>query len=439
MRMTSLLTTIILAAGKGTRMKSNNPKWANTIAGFNLLEHSVMKAKDINSTEIIGVFSESEISNIKNLNLDIKIAVQHNPRGTAHAVLSAKDLVTNNTGVILIVYCDTPLISTKALKKAVDSISSGENVVSLIGFNETRENSYGRLVADNNNLLDIIETKDNHNATNITLCNSGIVAVDAKVAWELLEKVDDKNIYNEYYLTSIVKIANDLGYQCTYVTEENYLSQGVNTKAELATLESTFQNEKRKEFLNQGVTLVDPSTTYFSLDTKIGKDVVIHPFNVLQRGTVVHDNVVIESFCNIKNSIIKNGATIGPFARIRNKSVVGENSIVGNFVELQGATLSANVKSKHLSYIGDTQINENTNIGAGVITCNYSGFSKNHTKIGKNVFVGSHVSLVAPLKIEDGAFIGAGSVITKDVSKDSLALERSNQIEIKNWVKDKNK
>lgn len=437
--MTSLLTTIILAAGKGTRMQSNNPKWANIIAGFNLLEHSVMKAKDINSSEIIGVFSESEISTIKNLNLDIKIAVQHNPRGTAHAVLSAKDLVTNNTGVILIVYCDTPLISIKALKKAVDSISSGENVVSLIGFNETRENSYGRLVTDNNNLLDIIETKDNHNATNITLCNSGIVAVDAKVAWELLEKVDDKNIYNEYYLTSIVKIANDLGYKCTYVTEENYLAQGVNTKAELATLESTFQNEKRKEFLNQGVTLVDPSTTYFSLDTKIGKDVIIHPFNVLQRGSVVHDNVVIESFCNIKNSIIKNGATIGPFARIRNKSVVGENSIVGNFVELQGATLSANVKSKHLSYIGDTQINENTNIGAGVITCNYSGFSKNHTKIGKNVFVGSHVSLVAPLKIADGAFIGAGSVITKDVSKDSLALERSNQIEIKNWVKDKNK
>lgn len=437
--MKPLLTTIILAAGKGTRMHSKNPKWSNIIGGFNLLEHSVIKSKDINSNEIIGIFSENDVNNVKNLNLDIQTVVQHNPKGTAHAVLCAKEFVTNKTGVILILYCDTPLISKKALQEAVDSIAIGKNTVSLIGFTETKENSYGRLVTENSKLLDIIETKDNKNATDITLCNSGIVAVDAKVVWDLLEKVDDKNIYNEFYLTSIIKIANDLGYKCTYVTEDSSLAQGVNTKAELAKLENTFQNEKRKEFLNHGVTLIDPNTTFFSLDTKIGTDVVIYPFNIIQRGSVIHDNVTIESFSNIKNSVIKDGASIGPFARIRNNSVIGQNSVVGNFVEIQGATFADNVKAKHLSYIGDTKVNCNTNIGAGVITCNYSGYVKSHTTIGKNVFVGSNVSLVAPLTIEDGAFIGAGSVITKSVKKGSLALARSSQVEITNWSKKKQK
>lgn len=438
--MKSLVTTIILAAGKGSRMLSTCSKWQHKLGGFNLLEHSIAKARAVKSNEIIAVLAPNDSSNVEVISYNIKLAIQKEAKGTADAVLAAKDLVDNKQGVILVLYCDNPLISTDALQKALNTITSGSAKVALIGFNETAPNSYGRLVTKGDSLLDIIETKNNQNATDITLCNSGIVAIDAKVAWDLLSKIDNNNIYNEYYLTSIVAVANKLGHKCTYVIEENSdLAQGVNTKGELAKLEQTFQEQKRKEFLEQGVTLVDPKTVYFSLDTEIGKNVVIHPYNVIGANVVIENDVIIESFSHIQESIIKKGAIIGPFARVRKDSIIGEQVSIGNFVEVQKSTLADNVKIKHLSYIGDSDVGEHSNIGAGVITCNFDGKNKYHTKIGKNSFVGSNVSLIAPINIEDNSFVGAGSVITKNIAEGSLALSRSKQIEIKDWAKKHNK
>lgn len=430
------LSTIILAAGRGTRLKSNFAKCMHKIGGFTMLEHCLVKARELGSEEIVCVFSQDGVPPESYLHgvPQAQVMIQREINGTASASLTAKPAISNTDGVVLVMYCDTPLISTQKLREAVEQVASGEYAVSLIGFQETDPNSYGRLVTQGDSLLDIIETKDNPNATDITLCNSGIVAVSAKLIWQLLESVDTNNIYGEYYLTSVVSLAVKAGYKCGYVTERKDLAQGVNSKAELARLEACFQQEKRAEFLKQGVQLIDPTSTYFSLDTKIASGVIVHPQVVFKPKVDIGQDVVIESFTVLEKCIIKEGSIVGPFARIKGHSVIGAHAIVGNFVELQHVELAAKVKIKHLAYVGDTHVGEGSNIGAGVVTCNFNGTSKFNTNIGSGCFVGSNVSLVAPVRIGDNSFVAAGSTIIKDVKPEALGIARSKQTEIPGWV-----
>lgn len=434
---TAPLTTIILAAGKGSRLYSKIPKWQHKIANFTLLEHVLQKAYALKSQEIIGVFSTENEPNSKFLEKypDLQIAHQKIVNGTASAALAAEEHVKNSTGVVLIMYCDNPLISVNKLEEAVNKIAKGESDVVLLAFKEERENSYGRFIVEGEKLLGIIETKDRPGECDITLCNSGIVAVRADLIWDLLKTIDCDNIYGEYYLTSIIDSANKAGYMCTYVVEENELAQGVNTKLELSNLEATFQKNKRLEMLNDGVQLTDPGSIFFSLDSKVEPGVTINPHVVLKAGVHIKSYATVESFTHLERCVIEQHAVVGPFARIRGISSVGEGVVVGNFVEVQHSTLGAGSKVKHLAYVGDAEIGEHTNIGAGVVVCNYDGKTKHFTRVGERSFIGSNVSLISPIKLGKNSFIAAGSTITEDVSDNSLAIARAKQVEVKRGKK----
>ncbi|MGV3278777.1 bifunctional UDP-N-acetylglucosamine diphosphorylase/glucosamine-1-phosphate N-acetyltransferase GlmU [Rickettsiales bacterium LUAb2] len=438
--MSNILTSIILAAGNGTRMQSSIPKYAHKIGDFKLIEHVLHKTKSLQSAQTIIVASKQQASDLDGAFTSIDIAVQEVQNGSGSAVLAAKNKVTNKQdGIVLILYCDTPLISLAALNNMLDLINNNKSDLVILGFNEETPNNYGRLIEIDNQIVGIVEAKDlSLEQSNISLCNSGVMAVRASIVWDLLANVTNDNKANEYYLTDIVKIAKQKGFNCNFVREIEGNAKGVNTKLELAEMEEYFQNQQRDKFLKMGVTLVDKSSTYFSLDTQIGKDVIIHPQVVIKKGVTIEDQVTVESFCHLSEVILKKGSEVGPFARIRLNTIIGEDVKVGNFVEIKKSVLDSEVKTMHLSYIGDSTIGAKTNIGAGVITCNYDGINKNPTIIGENCFVGSNVSLVAPVELKNNSVIGAGSVITENVEENSLAIARSKQTIIKNWKLNKN-
>lgn len=435
------LSIIILAAGKGTRMKSDVPKVMHKIAGREMINLVLDEAKKLNPKEIAIVVSEDiakyqDYISSTHKELAIKFVLQNQRKGTAHAALvglsALQDLSQKRSEKILILYGDTPLICEKTLREMIEKIDD-KNAVCVLGFETEFENQYGRLVVDeNNNLTQIVEFKDaDESQKEISLCNSGVIAVFGEKIDELLKQINNKNNAGEYYLTDIVKIARQKNLDCTFVKTNEEEVLGVNSRLELARVEDIKQNQMRQNFMEQGVSLLDPFSVYFSYDTKIANDVVIHQNVVFGTKVEIDKNVEIKSFCHIEGAKINQGAIIGPFARIRPDSEIQENVRIGNFVEVKNTKLKKGAKINHLSYIGDAEIGVNSNIGAGVITCNYDGFNKFKTEIGDEVFVGSNSALIAPLKIGDKALIGAGSVINKNVENDELAISRSLQKNIK--------
>ena len=435
-----MISIIILAAGKGTRMKSDLPKVMHKVAGREMLNMVIDCAKELNPHDVTVVISDEMVQFEEKIRqnhpqLKINFTVQKERRGTGHAVSCAARENQKIGEKVLVLYGDTPLIEAQTLQKMLDKLD--EFSLCVLGFEDEEENSYGRLVVDSKgHLKKIVEFKDaDSEERKIALCNSGVMAIDGKKIHQLLAQIKDNNAAGEFYLTDIVGIAGEMGLKRGFLKTEITEVLGVNSRVELAEIEEIKQDQMRVNFMESGVTLLDPFSVYFSFDTKIESDVVIHPQVFFGPKVMIAKNVEIKSFTHIEGAQIDASAVIGPFARIRPETKIDENVRIGNFVEVKKSHLKKCAKINHLSYIGDAEIGAEANIGAGTITCNYDGFNKSKTKIGDGVFVGSNSALVAPVEIGDGALIAAGSVITKDVAADDLAFARAKQTVIAQGAK----
>jgi bifunctional UDP-N-acetylglucosamine pyrophosphorylase / glucosamine-1-phosphate N-acetyltransferase len=422
--------TIVLAAGEGTRMRSSIPKVLHPVAAQSLLAHvlgAAPKGTGASLAVVIGPDHQAVADEVKRLRPDAATFVQRERLGTAHAVLAARDAIVGGADDLLIAFGDTPLISAATFERLRAALKKGA-ALAVLGFRAADPTGYGRLVVEGGRLMAIREQADaTAEQRAIDLCNAGVMAFDGRKALEIIENIGSANSKGEYYLTDAVGIVRDLGLEAVVIETSEDEVRGINSKTQLAEAEAVMQARLRKAALEAGVTLVAPETVYLAADTTFGRDVTIEPFVVIGPGVSIADGAVIHSFCHIVQASIGKNASVGPYARLRPGTSLGDGARIGNFVETKAAILEAGVKVNHLSYIGDTHVGPNSNIGAGTITCNYDGFSKHRTEIGAGAFIGSNSSLVAPVTIGNGAYVGSGSVITKDVPDDALAVERSQQ------------
>ncbi len=430
--------TIVLAAGEGTRMRSSLPKVLHPVAGRPLIAHVLAAAPGGDSDAIavvVGPDHQAVIDEVKRARPEARTYVQRERLGTAHAVLAARDAIASGADDILIAFGDTPLIDAATFGRLRTALEAGA-ALAVLGFRAADPTGYGRLLVEGNELVEIREHADAGEAERaVTLCNAGVMAFAGSTALKILDRISNDNSKREYYLTDAVAIVRELGLRAAVIETDEDEVRGINTKTQLAEAEQVMQRKLRQTALDAGVTLIAPETVFLAADTTFGKDVTIEPFVVIGPGVVIDDGAVIHSFSNIVGAHIGKNASIGPYARLRLGTVLGEGVRIGNFVETKAADLDAGVKVNHLTYIGDTHIGENANIGAGTITCNYDGFDKHRTEIGAGAFVGSNSSLVAPVRIGAGAYVGSGSVISKDVPDDALVVERAEQALRPGWAK----
>jgi bifunctional UDP-N-acetylglucosamine pyrophosphorylase/glucosamine-1-phosphate N-acetyltransferase len=368
---------------------------------------------------------------------DVTIAVQTEQKGTGHAVQQAEQALGDYDGPVLVLYGDTPFVEAETLRRMLDRLDGdgGPGVVVLASCPDDPA-AYGRIIAVGDRILKMVEYKDaTQEERAVRLCNSGMMAVRAPDLFRWLGEVGNDNAAGEYYLPDIVNIAAAEGREAVVIEADPYETAGVNSRAELAHLELEWQRRRREQALHEGATLIDPESVWFAHDTKLGRDVTVEPHVVFGSGVAVADGATIKAFSHIEGAAIGSKAVIGPFARLRPGTIIGEKAKVGNFVEVKKAVLGAGAKANHLAYVGDAQVGAAANIGAGTITCNYDGFGKYNTVIGEGAFIGSNTALVAPVTVGPGAIVGAGSVITRDVEPDSLALERCEQKGIAGWAR----
>lgn len=423
--------SIILAAGEGTRMKSSLPKVLHKIAGLPLVCHVVRQVQLIGKSDIavvVGRGADDVSSAVKEFSKTANIYLQKERLGTAHAVLSARQMLGENYDDVLIVFGDTPLIEAKSLERARDELAHGADIV-VMGFITENASGYGRLIEKDGKLQAIVEEKDaTTEQKKIKFCNGGVMALNGKLALSLLEQIKNENAKKEYYLTDIVKIgvSRELEVKAISIPFENVI--GVNTRVELSEAEALWQKRRARELMLSGVTMLRPETVYFSYDTAIEGDVVIEPNVFFGLNVKVETGVVIHGFSHLEGAIVKAQSEIGPYARLRPGAILENSSKVGNFCEIKNARIGEGAKVNHLTYIGDAVVGGHTNIGAGTITCNYDGFNKWKTIIGENAFIGSNSALVAPVEIGDGAYVASGSVITDQVPENSVAFGRARQI-----------
>ena len=424
------VSLVILAAGAGTRMNSDTPKVLHKIGGSPLLHHAMHAGQSldpIHTVVVAGHGAEAVARAARAFDDGVVVAIQDRQLGTAHAVAQAAPLLTDATGDVIVLYGDTPFIRPETLEAMQDARLRHSVVV--LGFQAADPGRYGRLVVAGADLLRIVEFKDATDEERlITLCNSGVICADAKVLFDLVAAVGNDNAAGEFYLTDIIALARARGLSAGVVTCDEAETLGVNTRAELVDAERLFQTRARAGALEDGVTLTAPETVFFGLDTTIGRDAIIGPNVIFGPRVTVESGAEILAFCHLEGCHISRGATVGPFARLRPGAELAEDVHVGNFVEIKNAILDEGVKVGHLSYIGDADIGEGTNIGAGTITCNYDGVMKHRTTIGKDVFIGSDTMLVAPVTVGDNALTGSGSVITTDVPAGAIALGRAKQV-----------
>jgi bifunctional UDP-N-acetylglucosamine pyrophosphorylase / glucosamine-1-phosphate N-acetyltransferase len=422
--------TVVLAAGEGTRMRSAVPKVLHPVAGESLLAHvlaAAPKGAGAALAVVVGPDHADVAREAARARPDVLTFVQRERLGTAHAVLAAREAIARGADDLLIAFGDTPLITAETFSRLRAPLQN-DAALAVLGFRAADPTGYGRLLVEGDRLVAIREHAE-ASATEraVDLCNAGVMAFDGARALEIIEKIGNANSKHEYYLTDAVGIVRDMGGEAVVIETSEDEVRGINTKTQLAEAEQVMQARLRKAALDAGVTLVAPETVYLAADTTFGKDVVIEPFVVIGPGVAIGDGAVIHSFCHIVQASIGKNASIGPYARLRPGTSLGEGVRIGNFVETKAAELDAGVKVNHLSYIGDAHIGAGSNIGAGTITCNYDGFAKHRTEIGEGAFVGTNSSLVAPVKIGNRAYVGSGSVITRDVPDDAMALERSEQ------------
>jgi len=430
------LEIVILAAGKGTRMNSSIPKVLHPLGGKPIIEHVLDTARSLKPKKIHLVLNKEIKNEFVHLKNKINLIIQKKQLGTGDAVNVAIKSFQKNSN-ILVLYGDVPLTHSSTLKKI---IKFKKNEINILCFNKEEQNNYGKVVLGTNGFVnEIIEQKELKRKENFYLCNSGIFSIHSSLLQKLMPKINNKNMKKEYYLTDIFKMASNSDIKIKSVITSEKEVQGINDKKDLAMAENEFQENLRAKHLKAGVTMHDPSTVYLSEDTKIGKDVTIHPFVVIGKNVKILNGAEIYSFSHLEDCKIGKSTSIGPYARIRPGTQINDQTKVGNFVEVKNSIIDTNSKINHLSYVGDSIIGKNVNVGAGTITCNYDGKAKYKTVIKDNAFIGSNSSLVAPLEVGKNAYIGSGSTITKKVKQDSLAVERSVQMEVKNWAKRKNK
>ncbi len=435
---TEPIAAIILAAGKGTRMKSDLHKVLHPIAGRPMLLHlidSLDRAGTRRRVVVVGASGEQVERAVAAH--DVEIAWQHDQLGTAHAALQARGALADFDGIALVCFGDTPLLAAATVERLAARLTAADApMIAVLGFRPVDAAAYGRVIADpDGTVRKMVEFKDaSAQERAVDLCNSGVTAVRTRDLWRLLDAVSNDNAAGEYYLPDIVMLAIAEGGAAVCVETGANEVAGINSRAELATVEAGWQAARRIQAMADGATLIAPDTVWFAHDTVIGRDVVIEPNVVFGPGVTVADRVVIHAFSHIEGATIGAGAEVGPFARLRPGAVMGQDSKVGNFVEMKKAVLGDGAKASHLSYLGDADIGAGANIGAGTITCNYDGYFKYRTKIGEGAFIGSNSALVAPVSIGAGAIVGAGSVVTADVAADALALVRPPQTARDGWA-----
>ena len=422
---------IILSAGMGTRMQSDLPKVLHNVACEPLLIHSMRTASQIGAHKTIVVTGHGakDVAKVAtSFDPSAEIVNQSEQFGTAHAVDQTRNALLNFDGEVFILYGDTPFIEPSTLLRMSKERNDGAKVV-VLGFNTKRKNSYGRLIiSPDGSLEEIVEYKDaNTDQRKISFCNSGVICTDSKLLFNLIAEVENNNANNEFYLTDIVKLAKNKNLKCAAVECAENEAMGINSKVELANAETYFQTRKRIEMMLNGVTLIAPETVWFATDTVVGRDTIIEQNVIFGPEATVESHALIKSFSHIEGAHVSKGAIVGPFARLRPGAELANNSKVGNFCEVKKSQVGEGAKINHLSYIGDTKIGDNANIGAGTITCNYDGVSKHFTEIGESAFIGSNNSLVAPVRVGDKAMTASGSVITKDVPNGDLGIARAPQ------------
>ncbi len=421
---------LVLAAGKGTRMNSDLPKVLHPIAQAPMLAHA-LRAGDALEPErklvVTGHGADQVRAALADIDESAEIVLQEEQNGTGHAVAVARDALCDFDGDVIVLYGDTPFIQPETLERMVAARADHDIVV--LGFEADDPGRYGRLVTTGDTLERIVEFKDASDAERaITLCNSGLMAAKASVLFDLVARLGNDNASGEYYLTDTVALARASGLSAGVVRCDQAETLGVNSRAELAAADAIFQAQARARHLENGVTLMMADSIYFALDTVIGRDTVIEPHVVFGPGVTVESGATIRAFSHLEGCHVSRGGIIGPYARLRPGAELAEDVRIGNFVEIKNATLDAGAKVNHLSYIGDASIGQASNIGAGTITCNYDGVMKHHTEIGARAFIGSNTMLVAPVRVGNGAMTASGSVITKTVEDDALAVSRSEQV-----------
>jgi bifunctional UDP-N-acetylglucosamine pyrophosphorylase/glucosamine-1-phosphate N-acetyltransferase len=435
----SKFSVVILAAGQGTRMRSDTHKVLHPIAGKPMLLHLLSTVEAMGADRRVVVVGKGREQLEAALHgHGVATALQAEQKGTGHAVQMAEQELAGFDGSVLILYGDTPFVTEATLGRMLDRLARPDDPgVVVLASSPADGKTYGRVIlGEGDHISKMVEFKDANEAERaVKLCNSGMMAVGAKDLFRWLRDVGNANAASEYYLPDIVMIAKDEGRAPVAIEGEPFETAGVNSRAELAHLELDWQRRRREEALEQGATLIDPESVWFSHDTRLGRDATIEPHVVFGPGVSIADGATIRAFSHIAGATISSGCEVGPFARLRPGAVLGEGAKVGNFVEMKKARLGKGAKANHLSYIGDAEVGEKANIGAGTITCNYDGFGKYNTSIGAGAFIGSNTALVAPISIGAGAIIGAGSVVTKDVAADELAVARGEQKGFAGWAK----
>jgi bifunctional UDP-N-acetylglucosamine pyrophosphorylase/glucosamine-1-phosphate N-acetyltransferase len=421
---------IILAAGDSTRMKSSMSKVLHSIARRPMIGHvmEAIRKTDISSAALVVGRDAEEVAAAARIGgIEVTPHLQAERLGTGHAVLAAREEIAAGYDDILVTYGDVPLITDAPLRAARQGLADGADIV-VIGFHTDKPAGYGRLLVKDGELIAIREEKDASDAERmVTWCNSGLMAINGRKALDLLDRIRNDNAKGEYYLTDLVEIARSLGGKVVAVDAPETEVGGCNNRVELAAIERLWQERRRNELMLSGVTMIAPETVFLAYDTVIGRDTVIEPNVFFGPKTVVETDAIIHSFSHIEGAHVGAGAEIGPFARLRPGADLAEDAKVGNFCEVKNSKIGKGTKVNHLTYIGDSTVGAGSNIGAGAITCNYDGVNKYETHIGEHAFIGSNTSLVAPVSIGDGAYIASGSVITKDVPANALALGRARQ------------
>ncbi|MBV8391570.1 MAG: bifunctional UDP-N-acetylglucosamine diphosphorylase/glucosamine-1-phosphate N-acetyltransferase GlmU [Alphaproteobacteria bacterium] len=426
--MKSPVAVVVLAAGAGTRMKSAVPKVLHKLAGLSMLRHVLASVEALKPALVIGVVAPGA-REVAAAFAPHRTVVQKQPLGTGDAVRAALGMLKSHGGPVLVVYGDSPLVTTATLRRLLDACAADKATVGVLGFDAADPTPYGRLIVRDGVLEKIVESRDtDEHERRVRFSNSGVMCLDGALIARLISAIGNDNVKREYYLVDAVGIARGMGHRAIAVAGEEQEFQGINSRVELAMAERTLQQRLRAAAMLGGVTMADPETVWLSADTKFGQDVTIGPSVRFGPGVTVASNVEIKAFCDIEGARIGKGAIIGPFARIRPGSDVAEDVHIGNFVELKATKMGKGAKANHLAYLGDSDVGAGSNIGAGTIAVNYDGYGKHRTVIGADAFIGSNSSLVAPVKIGKGANVTAGSVITEDVPANALAFGRSRQV-----------
>jgi bifunctional UDP-N-acetylglucosamine pyrophosphorylase/glucosamine-1-phosphate N-acetyltransferase len=429
---------IILAAGQGQRMRSPTPKVLHRVGGRAMLDHAIDTAAALGCAPIVVVVGDHAPgvrAHVADRLGEAAVAVQHPPLGTGHAVLAARGALAGFAGDVLVTYADVPLLTAPAVGPLFDLRAAGADLA-VLGFIAADPGAYGRLVLEGADTLDrIVEARDaSGEELAIRACNSGVLACDGALLFDLLTQVGNHNAKGEYYLTDVVALARAAGRVARVAFAAEADVAGVNSQAELAAAEAAFQDRRRGELLAAGVTMIAPQTVHLAADTQIAAGAVIEPYVVFGPGVTVEAGAHVRAFSHLEGARVREDAVIGPYARLRPGADIGAGAHIGNFVEVKKVAVGAGAKANHLAYLGDGSVGAGANIGAGTIFCNFDGFDKFETHIGENAFIGSNCALVAPVSIGKGAYTGSGSVITQAVAAGALAVERGPQVEKAGWA-----